>query len=682
MNKRLFSVTIAVAVTAFVLFASISADKRVLVFSLTEGYRHASIAYGHAAIAALGEEHGFVVDSTENPATFNDESLASYDVVIFLNTTGDILDEAQQIAFQRFIQKGGGYVGIHAASDTEYEWPWYGQLVGGYFVSHPRIQEADLLVDPSHASTAHLPATWTRTDEWYNLRMVNSDVQVLISIDETSYDVGEDFTDGTTHPMAWYHEFNGGRAFYTELGHTAESWSEAAFLTHLNGGIEWAMQGGSGTELTPNEAQFELQVLMENLREPMELAPLPDGRVLFIERHGSVHLVDPATGVIGIVAEIDVFSEMEDGLLGLTLDPGFENNGWLYLYYSAPGDMPKQHLSRFHFNGNTIDLDTERVLLVVPTQRDECCHAGGSLTFGPDGSLYISTGDDTNPFASDGFSPTDEREGRSPWDAQRTSANSRDNRGKILRIRPEDDGSYSILEGNLFADGVNGHPEIYIMGNRNPFRISVDAETGWLYWGEVGPDATEPEEDRGPAGHDELNQARAAGFFGWPYFVGDNKAYVDYDFAAERSLTARNPAAPVNDSPNNTGITNLPPAQPAWIWYPYDDSPEFPLLETGGRTAMAGPVYRGSTNSGPQGFPAYFEGKLFMFEWMRHKVFVVTMDEDGDYAYMENFLPSTEFSRPMDMAFANDGTLFLLEYGEQWTARNPDARLSRIIFKR
>ncbi len=243
MNKRLSSVMIPVAVMAFVLFGCISADKRVLVFSLTEGFRHASIADGHAAIAALGEEHGFVVDSTENPATFNDESLASYDVVIFMNTTGDVLDDAQQIAFQRFIQKGGGYVGIHAASDTEYGWPWYGQLVGGYFVSHPRIQEADLLVDPSHASTAHLPSTWTRTDEWYNLRMVNSDVQVLISIDETSYDVGEDFTDGTTHPMAWYHEFDGGRAFYTGLGHTAESWSEEAFLTHLKGGIEWVMKG-------------------------------------------------------------------------------------------------------------------------------------------------------------------------------------------------------------------------------------------------------------------------------------------------------------------------------------------------------------------------------------------------------------------------------------------------------
>ena len=646
---------------------------------MTEGYRHSSIADGTAAIMTLGLENGLKVDSTENPAIFTDEGLAQYDAVVFLSTTGNILDESQQIAFQRFIQRGGGYIGIHAASDTEYEWPWYGQLVGGYFLNHPAIQEARLIVeDPNDSSTRHLAAEWMHTDEWYNHRMVRDGLTILVSIDETSYNVGEDTSEGTTHPVSWKQEFDGGRSFYTNLGHREESWANPAFLTHVLEGLKWAMNGGTGSLLTPNESEFAQQILIENLREPMEIAPLPDGRVLMIERHGSVHLIDPATGSTKIAAEVEVFSEMEDGLLGLALDPGFEDNGWIYMYYSAPGDIAEQHLSRFYFDGQAVDLASEAILLKVPTQRAECCHAGGSVAFDSKGNLYISTGDDTNPFASDGFSPSDETPGRSPWDAQGTSANSRDYRGKILRIKPQDDGTYTIPEGNLFADGVDGHPEIYIMGDRNPFRIAIDQATDWLYWGEIGPDASDPKEGRGPAGHDEFNQARAAGFFGWPYFVGNNKAYNDFDFAKQLSGALYDASAPINDSPNNTGTTTLPPAQPAWIWYPYGESKEFPLLKTGGRSAMAGPVYHQGSIKG--GFPAYFESKLFIYEWTRHKIFLVTMDAEGDYAYMETFLPSTTLSRPMDMAFGPDGSLFVLEYGETWNARNKEARLSKFTF--
>ena len=686
MNKRLIAVVIALSVVTFVLFQVTNAQKRVLIFSHTAGFRHSSIEDGQRAIFLLGEEAGILVDSTENPDNFNDDFLSEYDAVIFLSTTGDMLNEGQQVAFQRFIQAGGGYLGIHAASDAEYNWPWYGQLVGGYFVNHPSIQEASLIVENSnHPATAHLPSIWTHTDEWYNIRMVNDEVNVLISIDETSYDPGNDISEGDSHPMVWYHQFDGGRSLYAEPGHTAEAWLDDAFLQMILGGIQWVTDGPrlnyEDAGLTPNEESFTQNVLMTNLREPMEVAPLPDGRVLFIERHGSLHLVDPSSGASGIAAEVPVFSEMEDGLLGLALDPEFEENGWLYLFYSAPGDEPKQHLSRFHFNGFTLELDTERILLEIPTQRDECCHAGGSLEFGPDGSLYISTGDDTNPFASDGYSPSDERAGRSPWDAQRTSANTMDLRGKILRVKPEADGTISILEGNLFSDPAIGRPEIFVMGNRNPFRISLDSKTGWLYWGEVGPDASDASDDRGPAGHDEINQARSAGFFGWPYFIGDNKVYRDWDFAAERAGPPREPMAPINDSPHNTGATALPPAQPAFIWYPYGDFQEFPLLENGGRTAMAGPVFHASDQESSS-FPAYFEDKLFIYEWMRHRIFVVTMDQTGAYRYMERFLPSKTFSRPMDMAFGQDGALYMLEYGEAWNTRNPEAQLSQITLSK
>jgi type 1 glutamine amidotransferase len=211
----------------------------VSVFSRTVGFRHDSIPAGIAAIQALGAQHRVDVDATEAATTFSDEGLKKYRVVVFLNTTGDVLDTGQEAAFERFIRRGGGFVGIHSATDTEYRWPWYGKLVGAYFANHPAIQPATLLVsDPNDAATKHLPAKWTRTDEWYNFRSPPSrEVNVLLRIDESSYSGGNM---GTNHPMTWRHAYDGGRAWYTALGHTIESYSDPLFLRHLWGGIAWA----------------------------------------------------------------------------------------------------------------------------------------------------------------------------------------------------------------------------------------------------------------------------------------------------------------------------------------------------------------------------------------------------------------------------------------------------------
>ncbi len=212
---------------------------RVLVFSKTAGFRHDSIPQGIEAIRALGKDNGFAVDATEDSAQFTADNLDKYAAVVFLSTTGDILDNDQQAAFEAYIAKGRGYVGLHAAADTEYEWPWYGQLVGAYFKSHPQIQEAVVKVeDKSHPSTSHLPEEWKRTDEWYNYKQTPRDqVHVLAALDEKSYKGGEM---GDDHPTAWCHEFGGGRAWYTGGGHTKESYSEENFLKHVLGGIQWA----------------------------------------------------------------------------------------------------------------------------------------------------------------------------------------------------------------------------------------------------------------------------------------------------------------------------------------------------------------------------------------------------------------------------------------------------------
>ncbi len=213
--------------------------KKILVFSKTAGFRHSSIPDGKRAILNMARQNGFIADTTENAVYFTDDSLKKYAAVVFLNTTGDILNDEQQAAFERYIRAGGGYAGVHAASDTEYGWPWYGKLVGAYFIKHPEQQEAVLHVtDRTHISTKHLPAEWKRKDEWYNFKDINPDIHVLITIDEKSYQGG---SNGDNHPMAWYHSFDGGRAWYTALGHTEASYTDSNFLKHLEGGILYAM---------------------------------------------------------------------------------------------------------------------------------------------------------------------------------------------------------------------------------------------------------------------------------------------------------------------------------------------------------------------------------------------------------------------------------------------------------
>ncbi|MCC7506867.1 MAG: ThuA domain-containing protein [Saprospiraceae bacterium] len=685
-----------VTALAFAACSKNQTPPRILVFSKTEGYRHSSIPAGIAALRQLCRDNQIMMDTTEDAGDFNERNLRQYAAVVFLNTTGDVLNPVQEAEFERYIQAGGGYVGIHSATDTEYGWKWYGRLAGAYFNGHPAIQEAKIAVrNHEHPATRHLnDASWMRRDEWYNFKEFNPAVQVLLSIDESSYEGGTMCQHGEAdpcHPLAWCHEYDGGRAFYTAGGHTEESYTEPAFLQHLLGGIRYAIGKQKRLDYTqcttrenPDPTRFVKTVLASDLTEPMEFEMLPDGRILFIERRGAIKILNPATGLITIVTKLPVHSEEEDGLLGLALDPQYETNRWIYLYYSPVGNKAVNNLSRFVFAGDTLDRASERLLLTVDVQREECCHAAGCIEFDAEGNLYLSTGDNTNPFASEGFSPSDERPGRSAWDAQRSSGNTMDLRGKILRIRPLPDGSYVCPEGNLFANGGEalGRPEIYVMGCRNPFRISLDKRRKLLFWGEVGPDAGEPDTARGPQGHDEVNRARAAGFFGWPYFVGNNKPYRDHDFATGKNGPLFDPQHPVNNSPNNTGARELPPAQPALIWYPYGNSTEFPLLGNGGRNAMAGPVFYADEYPSDTRLPDYYDGKLITYDWMRGWMMAVTLDSSGNFRRMEPFADSIKLSRPMDMFIDKNGSLWVLEYGTQWFSSNPDARISRIDYVR
>jgi type 1 glutamine amidotransferase len=209
----------------------------VLIYSRTAGFRHGSIPTGIACVEELATELGLTPRATEDPAAFTDAGLADVAVVVFLSTTGDVLDEAGQAAFERYVQGGGGYLGVHAATDTEYDWPWYTGLAGGQFASHPRIQPAALVRVGEHPAVDFLPDPWQRTDEWYNFKELSSATTTLLNLDESSYEGG---ANGAVHPAAWYHEYDGGRAFYTAGGHTAESFGEPLFRRHLLEGLRWS----------------------------------------------------------------------------------------------------------------------------------------------------------------------------------------------------------------------------------------------------------------------------------------------------------------------------------------------------------------------------------------------------------------------------------------------------------
>ena len=679
-----------------------SGNPHVLVFTKTTAFRHSSIPNGIAAIINLGHENGFDVDTTENADVFIDDTLKKYAAVIFLNTTGDVLNYKQETAFERYIQAGGGFVGVHSATDTEYDWGWYGRLVGAYFNGHPKPQRAKFIIkDKDFAATKFFTDTvWQRTDELYNFKKLNPDVHVLITIDENSYEGG---TNGVFHPMSWYHDFDGGRAFYTELGHTEESYSEPNYLKHLLGGIQYAIGDNSELEyrkakaqLPPEEDRFtKTQLVQGTFFEPTEMTILPNLDIMVIQRRGEILLYNHETKNVKQVGHLNVYWKAsapgvnaEEGLLGLCKDPNYKKDHWVYMYYS-PADTSVNRLSRFTFENDSIDVASEKIILQLYSQREICCHTGGSIAFGPDGLLYLSSGDNSTPFdeprvkyVNNGFAPLNDLPGHINYDARRSAGNTNDLRGKILRIRVKDDGTYEIPEGNLFPKGTDKtKPEIYVMGDRNPYRISVDQKNSYLYWGEVGPDANNDSfETRGPRGYDEVNQARKAGYFGWPLFVGNNYPYHAYDYATGKSGPLFDAAHPVNDSRNNTGLRELPPAQPAFIWYPYGASPDFPEVGTGGRNAMAGPVYYTDMFPKETRLPDYYNGKLFIYEWIRGWIKAVTMLPNGDFDKMEPFMEHIKLFNCIDMEVGPDGRLYLLEYGTGWFVKNPEAGLSRIDY--
>ena len=574
------------------------------VFVFTNPSDSSSVA-GMQSIYKTGNTQGWDIDSSSDAARFVEDSLKNYSAIVFLDTNAIGLNQYQRADFQRYIQAGGGFVGIHAASPAKHDWAWYNSLVAS---------------------------------------------------DKT------------------------GGSIKLAIGDNAElDYSKAT------------------VQRTPEEDRFtKVPLAMGQFFEPTEMTILPNFDILVAQRRGEILLYSNTTKKVKQAGFLNVYFKTlhtpdvraEEGLLGIQADPDFANNHYVYIYYS-PVDTSVNRLSRFTLVGDSIDNRSEKMILQLYSQREICCHTGGSIAFGNDNLLFLSTGDNSTPFdepntpyANHGFGPLDDRPGHQQYDSRRGAGNTNDLRGKILRIKINADGTYGIPEGNLFPKGqAKTRPEIYVMGDRNPYRISVDKKNGYLYWGEVGPDAGQDSLDsRGPRGYDEFNQARKAGFFGWPYFVGDNYAYHLHDYATNTNGSAFDPQHPVNDSRNNTGLRELPPAQPAFVWYPYAASPDFPGIGSGGRCAMAGPVFHADSYPEKTRYPAYYDGKWFAYDFTRCWFRVVTMLPNGDFDELEPFMEHTKWNSPIDVEMGPDGRLYTLEYGTGWFSQNADAGISRIDY--
>ena len=474
-------------------------------------------------------------------------------------------------------------------------------------------------------------------------------------------------------------------------------------------------------------ANYERVTLTRDVGEPIDLAVLPDSRVLTTTRGGQVRLTDPSQGTTTVVNTIEVYANSEDGLQTIALDPAFEDNGWVYLYYaprtmtapypattptgSAPNTLPAgadesywnqwkgyNQLSRFHWNAETssLDLASEQVVIKVEVQRGQCCHVAGDVAFDDDGNVLLATGDNTpaSTPGANGYAPNNDRIGYNPGlDSRRGAGNSNDLRGKILRIDVQDDGSYTIPAGNLFAPGTEKtRPEIFVTGLRNPFRIDYDPETSAVTWGDYGPDAGTASDLRGPMGYVEWQSTTKPINGGWPYCHGPNANYNDWDY---ETLTQGDwfdcAAGPINTSRHNTGITQLPPATAPQIWY--GDQPThqpWPELGAGGQAPMGGPTYQyDEENESTTKFPEYWDGKAFMAEFSRDRVFAFSQDDpDGPVTKIEDFLPNSALNAAgmppwdnvIDFEFGPDGSLYVLDYGDGFFRPNPDAGLYRVDY--
>ncbi|PRX46582.1 F5/8 type C domain-containing protein [Prauserella shujinwangii] len=648
------------------------------------------------------------------------------------------------------------------------------QLFAGESTEPPpevEVQEATVsVVDRQHPANEGLPLTWTRSDRWLNWSPNPiGEVHTVAQVQEHTYDPGEG-ANGPFHPISWCRDYEGGRSFYTGMGGTDGSYGEPRFRTHLLGALQWTTGVVRGDCQATIGSNYEIERLtaenqegqLDQIGEPHGLTIAPDGTVFYVGKAacpsgpivswedpnvglgcGTIHQWDPETKKVKLLTTLDVMGNRgsggelvknEEGLVGIALDPDFAENGWIYVYWMPHESIDrdkrigKRTISRFtyDFGKQSIDKATRKDLLQWDAQIHSCCHAGGGMTFDNEGNLYIGSGDNNSSQGSNGYSGNNwekDYKGLSFQDARRTSGNTNDLNGKILRIHPEDDGTYTIPEGNLFPEaddpGDKTRPEIYVMGVRNIARLHYDKKNDWLTAAWVGPDAFEPNPELGPAKYETATIITSAGNQGWPYCMGNRQPYRDRSNTDPNVLTGWYDCDnPKNTSPRNTGLVDLPPVRDNMIWYspggggpvfpPRDDGsgvPTYkkedatytqPYLRGGGQAIMDGPTYHRSqvnTDSGVA-WPEYWDNKWFLGDQSNPQNRVaVTVDpgkvaEHAPPAFGESLRhiiraggDSNELQSWMDAKFGPDGALYLLDYAGGFFSLDDNQKLIRVTYQ-
>ncbi|MGW5862795.1 ThuA domain-containing protein [Streptomyces sp. NPDC055239] len=755
------------------------ANVRVLVFhgSAADGDESPVVNAGIEAIEKIGQSgpaaERFKIVATDDPSVFTNEAkLGKFNAVAFLTGGGDVLDSEQEAGLEAYMEAGGGFLGIHDAARAEPYSSWFTGLIGARPAdsSPTNVQRATVEVgDRENPATKDLPLQWKRPDQWLNwTKNPTGEVHTVARVRESTYQPGAS-KNGADHPISWCRDYDGGRSFYTGMGGTAASYDESDFRQHLRGALNWTTRISRADCKSTITANYKAQRLTQanqpgqndQIGEPHGLVTAPDGKVVYIGRGGAdssqpvitdwnnpdigkgkgeIHVYDPKTKKSTLAGALTVFGnkgggdeliKVEEGLLGIELDPKFEQNGWVYLHYTPHSKinrethMAERYVSRFTLDRTTdkLDMASEKVLLKWPVQIHSCCHAGGGMAWDSKGNLYIATGDNNSSQFSDGYSgnnPQPNFKGVSFADARRTAGNTNNLNGKILRIHPENDGTYTLPSGNLFTGkepdegGGKTRGEIYVMGVRNPARISVDKKTDTLYAGWVGPDAGAPSTTWGPAKYDTFAAITHASNRGWPYCMGNNQPYRD------RNLP--DPTKPLgwydcknlkNESPNNDGLVNIPPAEPNNIWYspqgggvdyPRDAKgvPSYkteeqkillPWLKGGGQATMNGPVYRyDAASTSADKWPSYWDGKWFVGDFYdsdqpRHAVLTdpKTVGSGGLPTHAESLkkiipIGNDGIKNLMDWKFAPDGSLYVLDYGRGFFTSDSKSALWRVTY--
>ncbi|MFC9946466.1 ThuA domain-containing protein [Streptomyces pratensis] len=593
---------------------------RVLVYSGSAPGSQDTVRAGVDAVRELGAENGFAVEATDDPGVFDDAGLSRFHAVVFNNTSsareeGNGLGQDGRAALQKYIRAGGGWVGLHDASAGVRDWEWYEGLVGAVPDRGTPVQTGRVeVLDHAHPSTVMLPDLWERTEEWYNWRTdPTGAVHTLAHIRARDGIGGLD--ESVEHPWSWCQEYDGGRSWFSAGGHSPTAFREDGFLAHLLGGIEWAAGAKPGDCTATRAGSFQRTPLTAGgLTDPVDAAVTPDRRVLVAERTGRLKIVDQRTMRVSTALDLAYGPETaarSDGLTGLALDPGFADNNWLYLLRSDTTGK-QLVLSRFTADGNTVDPASEKRLLTLPGRRSTDIgdsRSSGSLAFDRNGHLYASTGDITLPIASG--APNDLR-------------------GAILRITPQDDGTYTVPEDNLFASGTVGtRPEIYAMGMRNPYRVTVDPVNGTLFAAGTDADGT-----------------------------------VEYFRITEAGQTVR---------PYCTGGT----ARGATDCTPRVDGVPDPASEAPGG-AVSGPVYAYDPGSLYRTkFPEYFAGKWLTYDPAGRRFTALSFQrtdqtfsdprfgpvESGELQSTDGVFEDMEWNRPTAAVFGPDGALYVVDSG-------------------